>query len=390
MLLNAFALDGPGRLVSGLAENWLKEEGVSVRVAALTRGGPLQRVLSELGAETDLVGATGAGARRVAREWARKVGRTNPPDVLHTHLARPDLAGPALGPMLGSPRMVSTNHGLHAWGEKGPVLGWIYRKVFRLRQGRFDRIVAVSRAVAEDLVAAGIRPARIAVIPNGVDPEAFRPAPRAEKREIRRLLGLEPLEGPLLLMVGNLIPLKGHEYVLRAMPRIVAQHPEVRLLVIGEGPLEESLRSLVKSLGIEHAVKRTSPLAVLLPRVMDAADLLVHPSLTESFGLVVAEAQASGLPVVATRIGGPAEIVVDGETGYLVPEEDPEAIAEAVLRLVSNFEVLREMGTAGRQRVLQLFDIRRCAKEYLELFRQVCRTGRGHQENQETQRTKET
>jgi glycosyltransferase involved in cell wall biosynthesis len=388
--MNAFALDGPGRLVSGLAENWLKEEGVSVRVAALTRGGPLQRVLSELGVETDLVNATGSRAWRIAGEWARKVGGTTPPDVLHTHLARPDLAGPVLGPLLGAPRLVSTNHGLHAWGEKGRVLGWIYRKAFRLRQGRFARIVAVSRTVAEHLAAAGIHPGRITIIPNGIDPEVFRPAPRAEKREIRRLLGLDPLEGFLLLMVGNLIPLKGHEYVLRAMPRIVAQHPEIRLLVIGEGPLEDSLRSLVKSLGIEHAVKRISPLAVLLPRVMDAADLLVHPSLTESFGLVVAEAQASGLPVVATRIGGPAEIVVDGETGYLVPEEDPDAIAEAVLRLVSNFEVLREMGTAGRQRVLQLYDIRRCAKEYLNLFRTLCRVGQGTQETKGTEGTQGT
>jgi len=225
--------------------------------------------------------------------------------------------------------------------------------------------------VADDLESAGIRRDRIDLIPNGVDPEVFRPAAGGMKKEFRRLLGIEPAEGFLILLVGNLIPLKGHEYCLRALPAILETHADTRILLVGEGPLEETLFSLARELGVGDAVKRISPLSVLLPKVMAAADVLVHPSLTESFGLVVAEAQACGLPVVATRIGGPAEILSDGETGFLVPPRDWQAIARAVVDLFSNLEVLREMGAAGRQRVLHLYDIRRCAADYLDLFHRL-------------------
>lgn len=371
VLLNAFALDGPGRLVAGLTDQWRRVEGVTIRVAALSRGGPLEKALSEQGISTETIGATGAATLATARRWAKHLGESAPPDILHTHLARPDLVGPFVAPLMGGPRVVSTNHGLHGWWEKGKLAGHVYSRLYRWRQGAFDRIIAVSRAVADDLEAAGIQRRRILVIPNGVDPEVFRPATGGMKKEFRRLLGLDPVEGFLILLVGNLIPLKGHESFLRAMPEILKHNPDARVLLVGEGPLEDSLTDLARDLGVGHAIKRISPLTVLLPKVMGAADALVHPSRSESFGLVVAESQACGLPVVATRIGGPAEIISDGETGYLVPASDPGALARAVIRLGSNLEVLREMGAAGRQRVLQLYDIRRCAAEYLELFRNL-------------------
>lgn len=371
VLLNALVLDGPGRLVAGLAEQWVRQDDVALRVSALTRGGPLQKTFGDLGVYVESLDARGLKTLSVARRWARLLRGSAPPDVLHTHLARPDVVGPFVAPLMGRPKVVSTNHGLHAWQEKGRALGWLYGRLFRARQRAIDRVVAVSRSVADDLESAGIRRDRIDLIPNGVDPEVFRPAAGGMKKEFRRLLGIEPAEGFLILLVGNLIPLKGHEYCLRALPAILETHADTRILLVGEGPLEETLFSLARELGVGDAVKRISPLSVLLPKVMAAADVLVHPSLTESFGLVVAEAQACGLPVVATRIGGPAEILSDGETGFLVPPRDWQAIARAVVDLFSNLEVLREMGAAGRQRVLHLYDIRRCAADYLDLFHRL-------------------
>lgn len=376
ILLNAFALDGPGRLVAGLTEQWRKVDGVSVRVAALARGGPLGETLAEQGIPTEIVGARGTGMVGIARRWARGLSIAAPPDILHTHLARPDLIGPLVASRMRSgrrPKVVSTNHGLHAWWEKGAAVGHVYSRLYRWRQGCIDRIVGVSRTVAQDLEEAGIARARIQVIPNGVDPEVFRPPAPGMKKEFRQLIGLDSVEGFLILLVGNLIALKGHVYFLRALPEILKRQPDTRVLLVGEGPLEENLRTLARRLGVERVIKRVSPLTVLLPKVMGAADVLVHPSLSESFGLVVAEAQACGLPVVATNIGGPSEIVSDGETGYLVPAEDPGAIARAVIRLASNTDIQRKMGMAGRQRVLQLYDIRRCAADYLKLFRSLTR-----------------
>lgn len=378
VLLNSFVLDGPGRLVLSLAEQWRKCEGVQVRVAALTRGGILKKMLGELDVPAELIEAQGLTIPSRARRWAAETGRNWRPDILHTHLARPDLIGPFLARRLGHPRIVSTNHGLHAWWQKGRTVGVVYGMLYRMRQKKLDRIVAVSRSVAEDLERAGIDSRRVCVIPNGVDPEVFRPASGAQKREFRALLGLDEMaQGPLILLVGNLIPLKGHEHFIRALPGILQQVPTARALIVGQGPLEASLLELATELRVSHAIKRLSPLSMLLPKVMGAADLLVHPSLTESFGLVVAEAQACGLPVVAARVGGPAEILVDGETGLLVPVGNPQAIAESVCTLVANTEVMRTMGLAGRQRVLQLFDIRRCASDYLTLFRSLTPSPRG-------------
>lgn len=372
VLLNAFVLDGPGRLVLNLAEQWRKSPEVEVRVAALTRGGILKKMLAELDVPAELIEAQGLTIPSRAYHWAAETGRNWRPDILHTHLARPDVIGPFLARRLGNPRIVSTNHGLHAWWQKGRVVGVVYGALYRFRQKKFHRIVAVSRSVAENLEEAGIDPRRVCVIPNGVDPEVFRPASGAQKREIRSLLGIEEMTGgPLILLVGNLIPLKGHEHFIRALPGILRKIPNARALIVGQGPLEASLLKLASELGVSQAIKRISPLSILLPKVMGAADLLVHPSLTESFGLVVAEAQACGLPVVATRIGGLAEILVDGETGFLVPVGNPDALADSVCALLANLEVMRKMGLAGRQRMLQLFDIRRCASDYLALFRSL-------------------
>ena len=130
---------------------------------------------------------------------------------------------------------------------------------------------------------------------------------------------------------------------------------------------------MVSSLGLEKHVRFTGHLSALLPRLMGSLDVLVQPSLVESFGLAVVEAQACGVPVVATRVGGLPEIVVDGETGFLVTSEDPEALADKVNVLLSEPVLARSMGRQGRDKVLAQFQIQQTASAYAELYRKLAK-----------------
>jgi len=371
VLLNAFALDGPGNLADALARRWINNKDVQVRVAAFSRGGPLEERFRKLNIPCEIIGARGCLTWGILRRWAERSGRIFPPDILHTHLVRPDLAGPFLLPMLGNPVLVSTNHGVHAWWEKGRLPGYFVKWTMRLRQRRFARIVAVSHAVRRDLIAQGIAPERVCVIANGVDPEQFCPITRAERTEMRQIANIQADDSNMLLAAGLLIPLKGYLVLLDALPAVLQAHPQTFLILVGRGPLSAQIDEKIKTLNLGKHVRRIEGLTSLMPKLMAAADVFVHPSFSESFGLVVAEAQSCGIPVVASDIGGPREIVRDGETGFLVPPGNPDALGRAIIRLLDHRAQAPEMGRAARQRILQLFHIQHTADNYLNLFRDL-------------------
>jgi glycosyltransferase involved in cell wall biosynthesis len=214
-------------------------------------------------------------------------------------------------------------------------------------------VVAVSGVVGEALIAAGVDPARVVVIPNGVDLERFRewvpPAP------IRRELGL-PAEAPLVAIFARLAPWKGHPVFLEAAARLIGAGSNAHFLIVGDAAFDdpaygESLKTRAIELGLEeraHFIGYRRD----VPELMAAVDLVVHASvLPEPLGLTPLEAMALGKPVVAVGVGGPCETVVSGETGLLVPPEDPAAMAGAMGRVLEDADLRRRMARAGRRRV---------------------------------------
>jgi glycosyltransferase involved in cell wall biosynthesis len=200
--------------------------------------------------------------------------------------------------------------------------------------------------------------------------------------------------GSRLIAVGRLSPEKGLHVLLDAFDRIVEAHPRAELEIVGAEQMiplvmlaaiseDEAVRSLAPlyrgsyeaelrrrlSERTESRVKFAGPVphAAVAEHYRDA-DILVAPSFTESFGLPAAEAMAAGLPVVASGVGGLAEIVVDGETGFLVPPGDEGALAEAVLRLLGDVELRHRMGAAGRRRAEALFSWGRVAEELVRAY----------------------
>jgi glycosyltransferase involved in cell wall biosynthesis len=206
-------------------------------------------------------------------------------------------------------------------------------------------VLTVSQDLADRLQASGVPAERIHVVPNGVD-ERFSPADPVAAREE---LGL-PVEGVLLLFVGLLVPVKGLSVLLEALESL--KDLPLTTVLVGDGSEEPALRRQAEAAGLDVLFAGRQP-ATQVHRWMAAADALVLPSLSEGRPNVVLEAQATGLAVVATAVGGTPELIDDGRTGVLVPVQDPDALAAALRRVVDDAALRQRLGTAGRSAIVE-------------------------------------
>ena len=220
-------------------------------------------------------------------------------------------------------------------------MGWLNCKVYRW----VDRVIAVSEDIAGKLEQSGVDRAKVRVVYNGLS-ERFQPR---DQRQMRAQLGL-PLDRFIVLFVGLLVPVKGLDVLLDAMALI----PEERLLcvLVGDGPMKPELQARAQQSGLgERLLFAGQQPTRQVPVWLSAADVLVLPSRSEGRPNVVLEAQGCGLPVVATRVGGVPELIRDGEDGLLVPGEDPQALAAALVHLLADEDRRRALGRAARTRV---------------------------------------
>lgn len=237
------------------------------------------------------------------------------------------------------------------------------RLVDRATARRVDASVAVSEAVARALIAAGARSERVRVVPNGVDVDAL------ERLASAPFAGALPDgSGPLVVCTARLEPVKGVEYLLRA----VALLPDVRLAIAGDGSLKADLRKLATSLGVADRTSflgHVSPVAPLLA----TASVVVLPSLSEGMPMVSLEAMALSRPVVASSVGGVPEVVGDGSSGLLVPPCDAVRLAEAIRAVTHDLETAKRMGALGREQVEARFTARHMASGYVALIEELTR-----------------
>ncbi|HKU37363.1 MAG TPA: glycosyltransferase family 4 protein, partial [Polyangiales bacterium] len=209
----------------------------------------------------------------------------------------------------------------------------------------------VSRRTAQLLAAAGVEPARIEIVHNGVDPERFKPA---DASALRAELSSG---GPVLLTVARLVTRKGIDVVLRALPELLARHPAATYVILGDGPDYARLARLASELGVTRNVRFVTAAQRDLAEYYNACDVFVMPAREEAgdiegFGLVFLEAGACGKPVVGARAGGAVDAIVDQETGVLVPPDDPAELARALLGLLDDPRRCEQLGRASRARIL--------------------------------------
>ena len=227
-------------------------------------------------------------------------------------------------------------------------------KPVRVKQywlNKADRLIAVSQVIRTVAIEAGVEPDQIMVAYSGIDiPEGFE-----KNAHIISRLGLDSSQ-PIIGTVANLLPHKGYEYLIQAFGEVKQTFPHCRLLIVGEGSkgYRSKLMRLIESLGLEQSVT----LVGFQRRVFEyisTFDIFVLPSVYEAFGIVLLEAMAMGKAVVASRVGGIPEIVVDGISGLLVPPCDSSALAFALRRLLQDEDARLAMGRAGRERVERYF-----------------------------------
>lgn len=269
--------------------------------------------------------------------------------IVHTHTTKAGLLGRLAAKAAGVPIIVHTPHG-HAFhdylGVRGSeALKWAERGLARIT----DRIICLTPAERDDHVHLRIGPAGLfEVIHSGVDLERFRHA-RVDPESLRRALGLRP-SGPLVVCVARLVPVKGVEYLLEAVPLVRAAVPAATVMFVGDGPLrplmERRAAALVRGGAVAFLGLRSD-----VPEILKLSDVAVLPSLNEGMGRAAVEALAAGRPVVASRVSGIQDIVVDGETGFLVPPADPRALADAVVRVLVTSGLAQAMGARAAQSV---------------------------------------
>jgi len=234
---------------------------------------------------------------------------------------------------------------------------------------RANCILCISQAVRQMLLKTlPILHNRIKVVYNAVNLNKFKFVSISETRKLQRRLGFE---GPVILTVARLIPEKGHDTVLMALSRIVVEVPNIKYIIIGTGPYQECLKSLVKRLSLEKNVlfmgKISDDTLSTYYAICDIFIMVSRPgSRIEGFGLVYAEAGACGKPVIASKIGGVPEVIKNGYNGILVDPFNDTEVEIAIRRLLSNPALAQKMGVNGRKRVEREFNIKIMAEETLK------------------------
>ncbi len=234
---------------------------------------------------------------------------------------------------------------------------------------RADRLIAVSNYTARSVIEEyGIQPNKISVIPNAVDINTFNPD--IDGTEFRKKLNIESEK--VILFVGRLDFQKGIEYLISAFSKIIIDFPELKLIVVGDGPLKNHVRAVISKYNLSESIFLLGRVDTKdLPKIYAACDLFVVPSLMEGFGIVYLEAMACGKACIGTNIGGVEDVIADGRTGLLVPPADPTSIYLAIKSLLSDEDTLMRFGKEGRKRVLENFTWEKVAAQTLDVYKKA-------------------
>jgi glycosyltransferase involved in cell wall biosynthesis len=291
-------------------------------------------------------------------------------DVVHAHCLSSTALGAAVGAHLaGVPVIVKPSLG----GVEGELQKMVTSRAARQLLAlvrRIDRFAVTNAAIADELCAVGVAPEKLARVQNGVDLERFRPLAVGARAHERGRLGLPG--GPLAIFVGQLVPRKGVAPLLEAWRGVRSGLPDATLVIVGQGELSARVER-------EAATSDSGVIALGLRRdvadLMRVADVLVLPSRNESFGNVIAEALASGIPVVCGRTGLAQMVALDGLAGRFVEPHDPRSIARALGAILGSPDRGAALGARGPA-LVQRFDFRAVAQEYLGIYDVMCNAAR--------------
>ena len=283
--------------------------------------------------------------------------RAEKPDLVHLHSRRgADTWGGLAARLAGVPCVLSRR-----------VDNPESRLAVALKYRLYDHVITISEGIRQVLLSEGLAADKVSCVRSAVDATPYL-AP-VDRAAFCAEFGL-PADALVAGVVAQLIPRKGHRYLLAALPALLARHPRLQVLIFGQGPLEAELRAEVEAAGLAGAVRFTG-FRHDLPRWLGGLDLLVHPADMEGLGVSLLQASAAAVPIVTSRAGGLPEAVQDGVTGILCPPGDVAALTAAIDRLAGDAALRARYGAAGRARILAEFSIDAMVDGNLRVYRQV-------------------
>ncbi len=343
----SLAIGGAERVVVNLASN--ASRGYRTHIICLESLGPLASLLNGTGVTVECLGTPRTTVPQSVRALRKRLAALAP-DVLHTHNEKAHIHGALATIGMRRPVIVHTRHG------RGQVDTRAARWANRLAVHRSRFIVSVSADSSAVAVSEGARPEQQRVIINAIDVNTFDASGVPQRLGHRRALA-----------VARLAPVKDVGTMLRAARLVANDLPDFHVDIVGDGESRASLEQLASELGLQQTVTfhGASPTPAMY---FSTASVFVQSSISEGISLTLLEAMAAGLPVVATDVGGNKEIVDVGRTGWLVPAQDPRALADALIRVFSHPEEALAMSRAARQKAETQFDLTRMVREYEALY----------------------
>jgi len=290
--------------------------------------------------------------------------------ILVTYHEGSDIWGSIIAKMAGVPVIISSRR------DMGYLLNYKHNLVYRFVNHLFDKIIVVSNAVGQYVCKnQSVNPQKIVTIYNGIEIED-RTVNLFNKSSLLRSSYVKNSQALVVGITASIRPIKGLRYLLEAASGIISKLPNTVFLIVGSYKYDEGcyqvLRSLVKDLGLDNNVFFTGDCSDVMPYI-NIMDVCVISSLNEGFSNSILEYMACGKPVVATRVGGNVEAVVDGETGFLVSPKDSRSLATKIIQLLDDKELRSQMGLMGHTRVKELFQFDRMISETNDLFMDILR-----------------
>lgn len=283
--------------------------------------------------------------------------RRERPDLVHLHSRRgADTLGGLAARLAGVKSVVSRR-------VDNPESPWVVKWKYRL----YDRVITISQGIAEVLLAEGLPSQKLICVHSAVDVEAYQSA--CDEAHFRQAFDLGE-EGPVVAMVAQLIPRKGHRLMLEAMPRLLQRFPRLKLLIFGRGPLHDELAQTIERMGLQDRVNLVGFYEELTP-ILPCFDILSHPALMEGLGIALLQAASAGVPIVASRAGGMPEAVEDGVNGRLITPGSVDELVSALEGLLADAGLRRRMGEAGREKMRREFSLDRMVEGNLRVYREL-------------------
>ncbi|GGI55205.1 glycosyltransferase [Oxalicibacterium solurbis] len=283
--------------------------------------------------------------------------RAEQPDIVHLHSRRgADTWGGLAARWTGTPCVLSRR-------VDNPEARWQVALKYRL----YDYVITISEGIRRVLLDEGLAPQKVTCVRSAVDAQPYLHA--VDRAAFMHEFGLPP-QAIVVGMVAQLIPRKGHRYLIEAVAVLREHYPDLRVLFFGRGPLQSELENEIAQAGLADVI-RLAGFRNDLPQWLGGLDILAHPADMEGLGVSLLQASAAGVPIITSRAGGLPEAVADNVSGLLIPPGDVAALTQSLRRLLDDAGLRRQMGEAGRARILAEFSIDAMVEGNLAVYRQV-------------------